>query len=378
MATNGTSSKPTGNIGPDWAKKKRTRMPKRAMKRTNETPLEYLKVMEDIYKNLHDNLKLPAKTYDQEAAAAAVAYKAKMTELVDKEYLTPGSKMDTMTNSLLGTIARTVNGQVIMVIRKLAVHSSLVWSLQLPKYIVTDQSLTQPGAARWISYQQDHIDPQFTSNVADPIISLLFSCLGPSPHQVAADLVMQWQRYHEIAHTFGWRYLSVLAFSNRFREYALKAEEQKWVEWLNYADDARLSIEVLGSFYCPAWRDILKRGLGGIDMKRFTEDEEMVEYNGHHHLWGFTIENDKVMKAEKIVTYEVIEKAIIRTGLKGALGLDPRDLVKEENTKRCVVCGQAICDCPLHVWAPCLVEIVNVGARGFGVRALQVSTSFGH
>ncbi|KAH8148948.1 uncharacterized protein LAJ45_06922 [Morchella importuna] len=347
MAANGTSSKLIDKLGPDGAEKKRTRMPKRIMRRTNETPLEYLKVMEDIYKNLHDNLKLPAKTYDQEAAAAAVSYKAKMSELVDKEYLRPGSKMDTMTNSLLGTITRTVNGQAIMVIR----------------------------AARWISYQQDHIDPQFTSNVADPIISLLFSCLGPSPHQVAADLVVQWQRYHEIAHTFGWRYLTVLAFSNRFREYALKAEEQKWVEWLNYADDARLSIEVLGSFYCPAWRDVLRRGLGGIDMKRFTEDEEMVEYNGHHHLWGFTIENDKVMKAEKIVTYEVIEKAIIRTGLKGAPGPDPRDLVKEENAKRCVVCGQAICDCPSHVWAPCLVEIVDVGTRGFGVRALQVSSS---
>ncbi|KAH0605255.1 uncharacterized protein H6S33_005237 [Morchella sextelata] len=343
MATNGTSSKPMDYLGPDGAKKKRTRMPKRIMRRTNETPLEYLKVMEDIYKDLHDNLKSPAKTYDPKAAAAAVLYKAKMTELVDKEYLRSGSKMDIMTNSLLGTITRAVNGQAIMVIR----------------------------AARWISYQQDHIDPQFTSNVADPIISLLFGCLGPSPHQVAADLVMQWQRYHEIAHTFGWRYLSILAFSDTFREYALKAAEQKWVEWLNYADDARLSIEVLGSFYCPAWRDILRRGLGGIDMKLFTEDEEMVEYNGHHHLWGFTIENDKVMKAEKIVTYEVIEKAIIRTGLKGALGPDPRDLVKEENAKRCVVCGQAICDCPSHVWAPCLVEIVNVGARGFGVRALQ-------
>lgn len=126
MAANGTSSKLIDKLGPDGAEKKRTRMPKRIMRRTNETPLEYLKVMEDIYKNLHDNLKLPAKTYDQEAAAAAVSYKAKMSELVDKEYLRPGSKMDTMTNSLLGTITRTVNGQAIMVIRKLAIHSPLV------------------------------------------------------------------------------------------------------------------------------------------------------------------------------------------------------------------------------------------------------------
>jgi hypothetical protein len=126
MATNGTSSKPMDYLGPDGAKKKRTRMPKRIMRRTNETPLEYLKVMEDIYKDLHDNLKSPAKTYDPKAAAAAVLYKAKMTELVDKEYLRSGSKMDIMTNSLLGTITRAVNGQAIMVIRKLAVHPSLI------------------------------------------------------------------------------------------------------------------------------------------------------------------------------------------------------------------------------------------------------------
>lgn len=196
-------------------------------------------------------------------------------------------------------------------------------------------------------------------------------------HQTVQTLVQQWQRYAQIAENLGWEMLAILSVSASFRQYTLVTEKCDWDNFFLDLGRLKISIELVGAFFCPSWRMLLRNV-----PERFL-NPDAGGYHGHHHLWSIPYDK-KALVAQLIAPYEILEKSI--PGAKMVFRADPR-IIKGSTSKprvpyplkeHCSICTkeQVQCECPTHIWFPCRMELFQTKGCGVGVRALQVSTAY--
>lgn len=193
-------------------------------------------------------------------------------------------------------------------------------------------------------------------------------------HRAVRNLLRQWQRYTLIAEKLGWKMLAILSFSASFRQHALVTKKLDWDKFFLDLRDLKISIELVGDFFCPGWSKLLplsKRE--SVPIPNY--------YSGHHHLWSVPLD-EKALAAQPVTPYEIVEKSIPGEGM--VFDRDPRIRTKQTTPQPnsleggCPICtkGKVECECPTHIWFPCRIELIQTEDRGVGVRALQVSTVY--
>lgn len=188
-------------------------------------------------------------------------------------------------------------------------------------------------------------------------------------HETVQNLLRQWERYNQTAEEIGWKVLAILSFSVSFRQHTLVADELRWDRFVLDLQRLRVSIELVGDFFCPDWRKLVP----------FATVGSMPGYGGHHHLWSVPLDK-KALVAQPIRPYEILEKSIL--GKNTTFDTDPT-LLKRRTPKpgdpnledHCPICTneKARCQCPMRVWFPCRIELIQTKDRGVGIRTLQVS-----
>lgn len=199
-------------------------------------------------------------------------------------------------------------------------------------------------------------------------------------HKTVQALIRQWQRYAQTAEELSWKMLAILSFSTSFRQHALVAEDFNWDNFFLHLRDLKISIELVGDFYCSDWRGVLESTLGR-SMSLLSPDAG--GYHGHHHFWSIPLDREALV-AQPVAPYEILEKSV--PGANTEFRRDPRTIkqtvpelgVPGPLEEHCLICmkEETGCECPTHIWFSCRVELIQTGNRGTGVRALQVGTPY--
>lgn len=209
---------------------------------------------------------------------------------------------------------------------------------------------------------------------ADLSVAILYSRISrpKTSHKPVRNLLRQWKRYTQITKELGWKMLAILSFSASFRQHALVMKKLDWDRFLLDLRNLKVSIELVGDFFCPDWCELLPF------MMIIGEPMPAAGYHGHHHLWSVPLD-EEALAAQPVAPYEILEKSIPGAGM--VFDRDPRIWIKETTPPRntleghCPICmkGKLECECPTHKWFPCRIELIQTEDRGVGVRALQVS-----
>lgn len=245
---------------------------------------------------------------------------------------------------------------------------------------LTSQSLIA-GAALWYNMytREEHnrtlrehsFDKPLLVGAADLGVALVCGRISraDTTHETVQNTLRQWQRYNQTAEEIGWKMLAILSFSASFRQHTLVADELYWDRVFLDLQSLRVSIELVGDFFCPDWRDLVP----------FSSVVSMPGYDGHHHLWSVPLDKSALL-AQPIQPYEILEKSIL--GENTLFDTDPM-LLKRRVSKlgdpnleeHCPICTneKVGCDCPTRVWFPCRIELIQTKTRGVGIRTLQVS-----
>lgn len=187
------------------------------------------------------------------------------------------------------------------------------------------------------------------------------------------ETIKQWQRYYQVLNTLDWKILSILSFSPSFRQFALAADDAGWDDLYDQLVAQRIGIELAGAFHCRNWCDVLRVAIGPLEVGEILPG--LKDYDGHHHQWCVPILDPDATNANRVVPrFEVLERSVL--GKKSKLKYDPR-YIKERmgEVKPCTLCRRKYCQCPSHIWFPLRTDIIEVGGRGCGIRALQASIS---
>ena len=194
-------------------------------------------------------------------------------------------------------------------------------------------------------------------------------------YYAAFALAVVWARYWHLAYECGWKTVTVLLYSARFRDFSRAANPTRWEELVNLIKANTMSIQLLGSFH-TSWYKAFSEAVSNADS--VLTEQERIGYDGHYHNWRVPSDPNGRVAERHNATFEV--------GDYTKIGNDGRAFIRDPRIERrafetaqpCGACGQMsrACHCNLENWSPARIELVGTVGRGTGVRALQVSPLF--